>query len=495
MTVTTSPLSDPPLNTFVWLRRMVLASVATLLALAIAWPITQRLARHRLDSALSRLRKAGVAMKITDLRPAPLADQDNAAWYYQKAFAAISTKFDAPRSSNYDYPQLGVSPDFTAFWQTLVDRSEVENAAAFKWARQARAHRAADWGIIFKSPAMSILLPHLNECRNLANVVADGAERSFFVGDSAEGIERIRDVLHLARSLSPGTFLVTALVADGIDALAVDALMPHIGTLRVGEGKGMVSRRAIRELQLELLRQDTPMDRLVTAMCGEATGMIDHGEIALCHAHIGRPAMTADLARVCGRYVELLAAATAPSNVERNRRLAAVPLPAAYPSGFTWQLTGRPLPSSSGQIAVGRPLTHSIGAGSFGRAYWTSASVASVRDAAAIALGLRLYELDHAGAWPATLDELVPQYLPAIPVNHSSADDAPYAYQLIPAGLPDGRDRPILVKSGQRITRGNIPVSSDTSSGPTVELSSLARREALPDMPTTTPAIPPTTRP
>jgi hypothetical protein len=63
------------------------------------------------------------------------------------------------------------------------------------------------------------------------------------------------------------------------------------------------------------------------------------------------------------------------------------------------------------------------------------------RRMAATALAIRLYEVDH-GSRPARLDELVPQYLPAVPVDPFADDGRPIAY------LPHA-EHPILYSVGQ----------------------------------------------
>jgi hypothetical protein len=47
---------------------------------------------------------------------------------------------------------------------------------------------------------------------------------------------------------------------------------------------------------------------------------------------------------------------------------------------------------------------------------------------AGVALAIRLYQLDHAGQRPTTLDALVPAYLPAIPLDPYAAVAQPIRY-------------------------------------------------------------------
>ena len=62
------------------------------------------------------------------------------------------------------------------------------------------------------------------------------------------------------------------------------------------------------------------------------------------------------------------------------------------------------------------------------------------RRLAATGLAIRLYEIDH-GHRPHTLNELVPDYLPAIPLDPFSPDGAPIGYR------PDA-DPPVLYSVG-----------------------------------------------
>jgi hypothetical protein len=59
------------------------------------------------------------------------------------------------------------------------------------------------------------------------------------------------------------------------------------------------------------------------------------------------------------------------------------------------------------------------------RRHW---SVIAERRAAAMALGLRLYALDHDGHLPARLEELVPGYIPALPTDPFT-EGLPFCYQ------------------------------------------------------------------
>lgn len=482
--------TEPALRTFVWLRRGSWFSLGVLLLLATSWAVVCHAVRQRFDEAMGRLHQDGVALKIADLQPPVVEDRDNAAWHYQQAFGAISKDFDTPRNSVYESEQLGDAPRFTAFWQTLVERSEAENAGAFAFAREARGHDAVDWGWKFRSPAIAILLPSLNDSRQLTNVVADGAERSFFVGDSREGLERIRDILQLARQTARTPFLVNSLVANGIDSVACASILGQVSSIRVGDAPGMATRESIHALQQELMRPE-PMERMAAAMRVEMTGLLDEGELMMRQAHVGRPAIMADLVRVAERYLKLIEAANASTNAQREQLIDEAKPAAAYrKAGLSFGIMGTGT-SPAKPINAAWPISHTLGAADYRRAMATSANTTALRDAAAIALAIRMYELNHGGLWPITLNELVPGYLPWIPKNRSTIDDAPYRYELI--SVPGGKDRPVLIRNGQPVHQS--PKIYHDGAGPFIDLASYAEPEHDASMPATLPAIAPHLQP
>jgi hypothetical protein len=77
--------------------------------------------------------------------------------------------------------------------------------------------------------------------------------------------------------------------------------------------------------------------------------------------------------------------------------------------------------------------------------------------AAAVALALRLYAAEHGGETPATLGELVPRYLKAVPADPFAADGRPLryvrgeqtvVYSVSEDGVDDGGDA--AMPAGQR---------------------------------------------
>jgi len=65
------------------------------------------------------------------------------------------------------------------------------------------------------------------------------------------------------------------------------------------------------------------------------------------------------------------------------------------------------------------------------------------RDLAAMSLACQIYRFEK-GHWPDSLNDLVPSYLPSVPLDPWGDGKQTLGYVLIKGGLPDGSDRPLV---------------------------------------------------
>jgi hypothetical protein len=65
------------------------------------------------------------------------------------------------------------------------------------------------------------------------------------------------------------------------------------------------------------------------------------------------------------------------------------------------------------------------------------------RTLAAMSLACHLYQFDK-GAWPTSLEQLVPNYIAKVPLDPWGDGRQTFGYVLIKGGLPDGKDRRLV---------------------------------------------------
>lgn len=431
--------AEPHPRRYRWLLR--LAAGYVLIAAAVAglrwwWG---DLAERRFAATVAAAHARGQKIVVADFvdGDAPLPDEQNSAFYLGRAETGIrlSTTEDWAMDNSFDLP---LRDDVAA----IVGRVLEERPAVLADIRTARNLNRADWGVTVVSPMWAILLPHLNRSRVVCNFSRSAAMHAAHRGDHAAAIEHVRDILGVSRSLDDDmTFLVTHLVRVGIDGVAADAAGKIARELQIaGAPRGAktapaaatpvvttpatapptpspattapaavpASRDQVRALIAMLLDDGPRRASQQNALEGERAMQIDVGVQVGKRIHIVRPAVLLDVIGLAKEGDQLMAAGAAP---DWPTALPLVPKPPA----FTGPRATAHLVSQSVRPALGRALSTSIRATANARL-------------AALALAIRLYQLDHADQRPPTLGALVPAYLSAVPLDPYSAGGQPMRY-------------------------------------------------------------------
>jgi len=129
----------------------------------------------------------------------------------------------SPAASDMSYPGF---PPMTDAWLQMEKQDYGLHARVRQMVHDAASMTTAAWPEWKKSDPARV--HYLNECRNLANEIADAAlYQSLVLNDQPAAFSSARDLLHLAELLKnqPGENLVRLLVAVGIEALDVNRLM------------------------------------------------------------------------------------------------------------------------------------------------------------------------------------------------------------------------------------------------------------------------------
>ena len=403
-----------------------------------------------LQAEIDAIRARGEPLDWLAFRSEPIPDEENAGELYRQAWAiAPLDPFLASDDEEFVrlerlgsmVSDLAYYPEFRREHAEDLRRILALSADALALCRKARGLKQADWKLNFRGPAISVNTPPLARQRELARLLCLAAITAHEAGDDAAAVEYLRDALAAGRAVGAGPTLIHALVHLSIDAQATSGVEAIAPALRVG-GDGGATAQQVRKLIAELLDEKPIREGMVLAFMGEramkfdtferfrrgrlgvgALGLPSRGEAFL---RAFQPMLKVDEARLLRHmtgYVDAMREETFPAAAAR---LPVYEVPKARIKRFTRLLSSILTPS------VGRAVT---------LCYWQLA----MRKMAAVALAIRLHEMDTIHR-PEKLADLVGKYLPALPTDPFAADGRPLGY-LPKAGKPrlysisqDGKD-------------------------------------------------------
>jgi hypothetical protein len=399
-----------------------------LLRLAWGWYVS-----YQLQKKLAKLHSQSQPTTPADLVYESVPDAENAWKFYLQAADIVSANelaAPSPTNSNLTFPYY---PPYTTAWHAAAAACEKANAPAFILARHARQVGRIQIREYYETwPAA---LSPLNRPRTLATTLSDSAIYVHLQGNDSEALERILDLLHLIRAFRQNDFIVSQLVAGGVDYHATTAAMVMAPAMRVTPQTREETKRLIAEflderLILAGLRRGAQTNRILA---------VDYQHTKSTNTWLIRPLAEQASLRELACIDFLIQIADCP-----NFPAASVILDRAPPDPFPpMNMTETKLPFLRTTYAFPRYSRW------FNQDFWLNAYAErhfrnlAQRRSAAIALAAALYRADHQRL-PARLDDLVPAYLPAVPLDPFQSDGRPIGYKTIPSALTTGDDRPLL---------------------------------------------------
>lgn len=402
-----------------------------------AWSIY---AQHQFEAMLTRSQDAELPVTLADFNAQPPPSDDSALGLIRQAHAALPMNLYVCSHRERRNGEID--------WDA-AEYSTRQSARALNLARQAREHEVQGWGNLPRSPFLTGLLSTLSNHRTLSRAQSMAAYLACRRGDGREAVELAHDIYVSARAVSrdPPMYM-TYNVSVGIDSLAAAVLEHVLPTL---DARDANTRSALLSLQTRLQDEASLHHDYQLSVCGDRAGLLDtvtaliDGTLrpsALPVSMSPSPAIFDPVQRwIVGPSWRLYAVSIAESY---HRRIVAAE-DAAYPVGIA---SIRYLPvdiHASDDIMRRVNRVPNALAELFYRdpaidfAMYTHV-IASHRLATA-AIAVRLHECDH-GRRPTTLAELVPDYLPAVPIDPFVDDGAPLRY------LPDA-EPPMLYSVGR----------------------------------------------
>jgi hypothetical protein len=420
----TAPLEDELLSPrrfrlrHVVLAALVLAGVLAGVRLWWGWH-----AGRRLDAAVAELRAKGEPVAEEDFARPPVPDERNAAFYLRRAaanFRMSREQAEDERREDFYFPPL--SPEAVASMGALLE----DNRGALADVRRARGLAAADWGPPPRSLVQSDWMPFLLELsaqRGLAKRLSYGVWHAHRTGNHAEAVERLRDMLGVSRALKPRGDLTAHFVALGISAMAAEEAKTVVaGDLRVGDAPPAAARQQVKALIAELLDDRDLRPGLVHAIRSERPFLLlfasrydfrrsgpargpDRDE----HGLEWTPPWLNTLVTAAARPAAVLHVSRSLRESAQNVAAAEAIDPASpFPTGA---FLAPPRPPGIDMFGVA--YVADLGSTDLRHVPQQHAMVMASRTAAAQALAVRLFRLDHGR--PPGAAELVPEYLPYVP--------------------------------------------------------------------------------
>jgi len=451
--------------------RRALWLLVPLAALYAAW---FAYAHWRLTTQLARYKAAGEPVTMHDLVPPPIPDAVNG---YRVLVDILATPLTPTEDNFINGMTTGIAPSLPLSPADMTLMESVLTTQAASLAAAERGHSVPKFAAPFNAdnPFGSDMLAGMGRTRGAANIFSVMAMYHAQRGDSVPALRMTDHTRMLAAWTSQRHTLLAHLVTIAIYQKHADDLV-HLAPefhLRSATHPLGIQRQQLEPVIKELL-DDAPLNAaLVRSLQTERPYAL-----YVSRRHIPgsfmRPMANLLAARYNDGTDELLAA------VKADER--------SYSSSHGTLLSFEA--QSNAELLVNGPFS---GTNSYGVAYGMHLRALTVRHLAAAGLAVRLYQLDH-GQLPPTLNALVPQYLPAVPVDLSSAARGPIRYDatqriVYSINLNNTDDGGRLPKTYGTNPRDSVPPGNDDMVYPLYRVTSPA--SSAPSAPATLPTTPP----
>lgn len=445
--------TEPTPPPFWWTKRLMLAAVVLTLGLGIAWTFWAREAKRRVDAEIAAIRARGEPLDAADFDVAPIPDPLNATVSIVAAMRAVPGN-----EQNFVANVLSrlASAPLQPADRVGLDRVALASTTMRSLARTARFQP----GLVWTPNPMINPVTWANQTP-LPRTLAVNAMREHVAGNDAEAVEIVRDMLFVADSLDrskPNLIMHLLAMVNGVITFdAVSMIAPDLQILPMPGATTRPSGPASREQVNALIRgllDDQDMQRglargfqverahLYSAMNSRPPATaLPEPLLKSIRTALSRPWANLEILHTMQSMDELIAAAESADKalplIAEEKRADAAPL-----TNFVREQSTARAPK-------------------FGARLEQQLLTLTRRRISAIRLAIRLYQLDHAGAFPTQLNQLVPDYLPTLPEDPLQPGGKSFGYSRWP--------EPVITSSAGSTpltpSRRNAPATTSTSSG------------------------------
>jgi hypothetical protein len=428
-----------------WLKRLSLAGLFLIVALAALRWWWGHEAQRGMDAMIAAAHAKGEPILPEDFDFPPVPDAENAAIPLMRAERLM--RWNAPERlfwSNFHDSQPLSATDISTI-EGMMQR----HATELQLVRSVRGLAKVNWGMrIQKQTELDSSDWLLQHSLHLS------ALREHSRGDEAAAVEYLRDMFALARVSGTRTTQDTVPLMQSNHAWAANSVRDVLPSLLAGKPDGVAQFRPagdeqVRGLIADLLDERCVREAFIQGVFSlRTTSLFDAEKLANSQINF-RPLARLALPIFKLRCTEFAKQADAVLNAARQQNYAA-------------SLAALPPPGKGGKVSAFLWIAHG-GEASQNWEYLSEFELAyrvlTERRVTATMLALELYARDHAGRLPETLKDLVPAYLPAVPIDPLSLDSRPLGY------FPH-RDPPAIYSVGYDGTDDGAPADAKLSGIP-----------------------------
>jgi hypothetical protein len=415
----TTPYPPP----FRWLKRSLWTAGIVLVLLIVLRLWWGWYADRQMQKEMEAIRARGEPIEWKDFDQPDIPDSENAAWYLQQA---------AKDAQNFNVIEHSYSQ---AWWaNTPLERIApmvANEQAMIEDIRQAQNCHKICWN---SAPSINQrFLVNLGSQRDVVFILNALAAVRHRQGNDAEAAELLHYSIFFANAMhqnNPPT-LVSHLVGIGLEALINrDTLQFTYGLNPSGSSSDLGNRLSQLVVDLTNERQYAKAGR--DAWITERVFVLSNPNgsqpmrAPAKSDFVVSPLFILDEIRIL-KYLDALSVASSQS---------------------TWPIARRYIPKQdwADQNEFINAVSHALSS-SFGNSLEDVIKrhfeILAERRAAVLALAMVLYRSDHGGNWPASLNELAPKYIPAIPIDPLSPVASTFIYKR------DGASGPIIYSVGE----------------------------------------------
>jgi hypothetical protein len=407
------------------MKRIAWTAAITIAALVAARIVAGVWMSRVYEGRLEALREAGEPLTLAEMAPPEVASERNAAVCYEEAFRQIDLLSDEEvnRVGELAGNEGPLSAEELSEGRALLDRL----SGAMRLLREGARRPECRYDVDYRAPGFALRLPHLQKIRAAVRVMKLSAEIRLASGDADAAVDDCVVALALSRSAQQDPVLMAMLVETATTGLALRELE---GVLDRSEPSATALERVP-----EALGEVRERDRFVQALRGERCAGLSLIQLAFTDPNrliqIGSGRRLPGLVRFSVRIIAFLFKPVVILDSldyldVMDRFIVFSASPERY-SSDPWRRMNDEIDESAYNRSLLHPVSRMI--------LPTIRRVAKVYDhgvarkgCAKLAVGLRLYRLRH-GHYPASLSELVPDFLDKLPADPFTGKDFIYRAQ------------------------------------------------------------------